>query len=97
MKCKCGYERIQGSVLCRMLEGADGRFLVEICGADDRLTAQSAEGLDMKGALDYVETMVDRQRYSTHFHWEEGGSLIMAANARRVLENAATVGTRMFA
>jgi hypothetical protein len=69
-----------------MMEGADGRFLVEILGPDGRLLAQSAEGLDMHRALDFVESMVDRHSFSTHFHWEEDGKLLMAANARRVLE-----------
>jgi hypothetical protein len=95
MRCVCGFERITGSILCRMAEDERGKFLVEVYGPDDRLMAQSPEGLEMKKALDFVEAMVDRRRYSTHYHWEEGGKTLMAANARRVIEEAATTRARV--
>jgi hypothetical protein len=72
LKCTCGFERVPGSVLCRMQGSTDGRFLVEIFGPDDGLMAQSNEALEMKKALEFVESMVDRRRVGTHYHWEEG-------------------------
>jgi hypothetical protein len=71
MKCTCGYERMPGSVLCRMVEGAGRRFVVRIYLPDGRLMAESEERLTVESALDFVQEKVSTEGLITHFHWEE--------------------------
>jgi hypothetical protein len=70
MKCTCGCERAECSVLCRMLEVTRERFLVRIYDANNRLLSQSAECLGIDKALEFVRRVVNLQCNPAHFHWE---------------------------
>jgi hypothetical protein len=73
------------SVLCRMAETAAGRFYVEIFGTDDKLVAESSGSLDLKSALAFVDREVNRDQFSTHFHWEKTGRTPTTRGVGRLL------------
>jgi hypothetical protein len=74
-----------------MMEGVDGRFVVEIHGPDGKVISQSTEGLGIKRALEFVEAAVDRERFSTHFHWEGVGTAFPPQNATAEFADAGRI------
>ena len=70
MRCTCGRERSEGSVLCQMTETCSGLFLVDVYDGKDRLLAKSEGALPPKEALDFIDTASSRDSFSRHFHWK---------------------------
>jgi len=70
MKCTCGRDRAEGSILCRMVEVRAGLFRAEIYDGEDALLAKSEDSLSPKEALDFIDSAAQRDSFSRHFHWE---------------------------
>ena len=70
MRCTCGRDRIEGSILCQMVEAHSGLFSVEIYDGRDMLLAKSHVPLPPKEALDFIDTVSHWTLFNRHFHWQ---------------------------